>query len=206
MIALIQYFLYKGLDFLIWSEWMIGTNKTYIYHSFGLNIASDIALPELESLGKFNSQIDVTIEKRDLSEKWNLINESRKYVYCVEDNSVMFEVPNLAIFSIEEGHTIYFSPTAHLDENKIRLYLLGSCMGILLMQRRILPLHGSAIAIDGKAYVFIGERGAGKSTIASSFMKNDYQLLTDDVIAVSLLDGEKPLGDTRVSATETVAR
>ena len=65
-------------------------------------------------------------------------------------------------------------------------------MGILLMQRRILPLHGSAIAIDGKAYVFIGESGAGKSTIASSFMKKGYQLLSDDVIAVSLLDGDKP--------------
>ena len=42
---------------------MIDTNKTYIYHSFGLNIVSDIALPELECLEKFNSQIDVTIEK-----------------------------------------------------------------------------------------------------------------------------------------------
>lgn len=60
------------------------------------------------------------------------------------------------------------------------------------MQRRILPLHGSAIAIDGKAYVFIGERGAGKSTIASSFMQKGHPLLTDDVIAVSFFDGEKP--------------
>ena len=104
----------------------------------------------------------------------------------------MFEVPELAIFSIEEGQTIFFSPTVHLDENKIRLYLLGSCLGILLLQRRILPLHGSAVAIEGKAYVFIGERGAGKSTIASSFMQKGYPLLTDDVIAVSLLEGDKP--------------
>ena len=38
-------------------------------------------------------------------------------------------------------------------------------MGALLMQRKILPLHGSAIAIDGKAYAFVGDSGAGKSTL-----------------------------------------
>lgn len=175
-----------------WSEWMIITDKTYRYHSFGLNIASEIALPELESLSTSYSQIDVMIKESNLTEKWDLIDVTLKRGFCVQENRVMFEVPNLAIFSIEEGQVIYFSPTVHLDVNKIRLYLLGSCLGILLMQRRILPLHGSAIAIDGKAYVFIGERGAGKSTIASSFMQKGHLLLTDDVIAVSLLDEENP--------------
>ena len=171
---------------------MIVTDKTYMYHSFGLNIASDIPLPELESLSKPYSHIDVAIKKSDLSEKWNHIDASIKKGFCIVENKVMFEVPELAIFSIEEGKTIYFSPTVYLDENKTRLYLLGSCIGILLMQRRILPLHGSAIAVDEKAYVFIGERGAGKSTIASSFMKNGHLLLSDDVIAISLLNEEQP--------------
>ena len=61
-------------------------------------------------------------------------------------------------------------------------------MGALLMQRKILPLHGSAIAIDGKAYALIGDSGAGKSTLASAFLNKGYQLLSDDVIAVSLLN------------------
>ena len=72
------------------------------------------------------------------------------------------------------------------DEDKIRLYILGTCMGALLMQRKILPLHGSAIAIDGKAYAFVGDSGAGKSTLASAFLSKGYKLLSDDVIAVSL--------------------
>ena len=38
-----------------------------------------------------------------------------------------------------------------IDEDIIRLYILGTCMGAILMQRKILPLHGSAIAINGKA-------------------------------------------------------
>ena len=59
-------------------------------------------------------------------------------------------------------------------------------MGAILMQRKILPLHGSAIAIDGKAYAIVGDSGAGKSTLASAFLNKGYQLLSDDVIAVSL--------------------
>ena len=75
-----------------------------------------------------------------------------------------------------------------LKERKIdaiRLYVLGTCMGAILMQRKTLPLHGSVIAIDGKAYAIVGDSGAGKSTLASAFLKRGFQLLTDDVIAVS---------------------
>jgi hypothetical protein len=76
------------------------------------------------------------------------------------------------------------------DEDEIRLFILGTCMGAVLMQRNIFPLHGSAIAIKGKAYAIIGDSGAGKSTLASAFINQGYQLLSDDVIAVSLSEDE----------------
>ena len=63
-------------------------------------------------------------------------------------------------------------------------------MGAILMQRKVFPLHGSAIAINGKAYAFVGDSGAGKSTLASAFLNKGYQLLSDDVIAVSLSQDE----------------
>lgn len=59
-------------------------------------------------------------------------------------------------------------------------------MGVLLMQRGILPLHGSAAVIAGKVYAIVGESGAGKSTLAAAFAHTGYPLMTDDVIAVSL--------------------
>ena len=68
----------------------------------------------------------------------------------------------------------------------LRLYILGTCMGAILMQRKILPLHGSAVDIDGKVYAIVGDSGAGKSTLASALLKHGYQLVSDDVIAVSL--------------------
>ena len=66
-------------------------------------------------------------------------------------------------------------------------------MGVILLQRKILPLHGSVIAIDGKAYAFVGDSGAGKSTLASAFLNQGYQILTDDVIPIQLNEENIPI-------------
>ena len=117
---------------------------------------------------------------------------STKKAYCFKENLVMFQIQDIAIFLIQDGKTILFSPLEGYEEDIARIYLLGTCMGSLLMQRKVYPLHGSAVAIDGKAYAFVGESGAGKSTLASAFLNHGYQLLSDDVIAVSLSEMGQP--------------
>ena len=43
-------------------------------------------------------------------------------------------------------------------------------------------LHGSAVAVDGRAVAFIGQSGDGKTTLAGAFAKSGYPVLTEDVI------------------------
>lgn len=43
-------------------------------------------------------------------------------------------------------------------------------------------LHGSAVAIDGRAIAFIGQSGDGKTTLAGAFAKAGHPFLTEDVI------------------------
>ena len=106
------------------------------------------------------------------------------------------------IFQLKNGKKYMFHQL--MDTRIFRLYILGTCMGAILMQRKILPLHGSVIAIDGKAYAIVGDSGAGKSTLASAFLKRGYQLLTDDVIAVSFSEDRHSVCDTILSAAETM--
>ena len=73
----------------------------------------------------------------------------------------MFHIPETAIFLIQNGNKIVVSPLMGPIEDEIRLYILGTCMGAILLQRKILPLHGSAIAIDGKAYAIVGDSVQG---------------------------------------------
>ncbi|MED4694909.1 aldolase [Peribacillus frigoritolerans] len=162
------------------------------YRAFGLNLFSEIPLPEVPRQGISKDMTDVEIEYGDLSEIWEKQVLLPKQKYVVEEQMVMFQVPGIAIFKIQEGMKITVSPISNSDEDHIRLYILGTCMGIILLQKKVLPLHGSAIDINGKAYAFIGDSGAGKSTLAAAFLKEGFQLLSDDVIPVSLSIDNKP--------------
>lgn len=160
------------------------------YEAFGLTIRSDIPLPELpvRSEGEEGSfDISITIDQR-LKEGFS----ASFFNFVVEGRTVTVKIPDVGVFRIRNGEHIAVSPFPNTDEDLIRLYVLGSCFGALLLQRGVYPLHGSAVAIGGKAYAFVGDSGAGKSTLASALMERGCRLLSDDVIAVSLEDGEPP--------------
>lgn len=171
---------------------MIYTIKFNHYKAFGLTISSEIPLPELTPLENIVHLADVLIEKTDLNSIWlkygNLLN-----FFVVRENFVLFKVPNLAIFLIKDGNKILVSPEENTDQDLLRLYLLGTCMGAVLLMKKNLPLHGSAIAIDGKAYAIVGDSGVGKSTLAKAFLNKGYQLLSDDVISITFNDEYNPI-------------
>jgi hypothetical protein len=52
-----------------------------------------------------------------------------------------------------------------------------------------LVLHGSAVEIGGRLALFIGETGAGKSTLSASLHRKGHRLIGDDAVIVTLVDG-----------------
>lgn len=71
-------------------------------------------------------------------------------------------------------------------------YLVGPVMGFVLRLLGILPLHGSAIAVEDSAIALVGSQGAGKSTTAAAFSKMGFAILSEDVVAVKE-EGERNL-------------
>lgn len=166
--------------------------NTQLYHAFGFNIQSDIDLLELPLNNIEENAPQIIVEKSDLSSFWRELSFENKS-FVIKKEIILFKIQAVGIFSVQKGREILYSPFADADDDLIRLYLLGTCMGAILMQRRVLPLHGSAVAIDGKAYAIIGDSGAGKSTLASSLINMGYQLISDDVIPVTLNEEKLPL-------------
>ncbi|MGA6841346.1 HPr kinase/phosphorylase [Priestia megaterium] len=171
---------------------MINILKKNVYKAFGLTILSEIPLPELPQINIESNRTDVVIEKADLSTLWSQYS-NRNEDFVIEKDWVMFHMPGTAIFLVQNGRRILVSPINGAHESEIRLYILGTCMGAILLHRKILPLHGSAIAINGKAYAIVGDSGAGKSTLASAFLKRGFQLVSDDVIPVTLNNENTPI-------------
>ncbi|NRD76974.1 aldolase [Bacillus sp. BRMEA1] len=162
-----------------------------MYKAFGFTMMSEIPLPELKSLERPVDLIDIEITMGDLKKEWQAVSKEED-IFVITKDRILFQLNGIAIFSIKKGKQITVSPLEGYSEEVARLWILGTCMGAILMQRKILSLHGSVIAIDGKAYAIVGHSGAGKSTLASAFLNRGFHLLTDDVIAVSFSEENVP--------------
>ncbi|WCR25476.1 aldolase [Paenibacillus thiaminolyticus] len=164
--------------------------RTDHYKAFGFRIESDFVLPELPLAGEREPLDNITVRRTDLQPLWNSsIHFYGNFAILDHGRTVMFRVPGAAIYAVQDASSILVSPFDQAEENWVRLFILGTCMGILLLQRKIMPLHGSAVAIDGKAYAIIGASGAGKSTLALHLVSEGYPLLSDDVIPVVMTQG-----------------
>lgn len=63
-------------------------------------------------------------------------------------------------------------------------YFAQAWLGQALRLAGRLVLHGDAVAVHGGALAWLGNKGAGKSTLAAAFVAAGYPLLTDDQIVI----------------------
>jgi hypothetical protein len=94
---------------------------------------------------------------------------------------------------VRGGREIIVDTAPGADERLLSFTILGIALGILLHQRGVLTLHGSAVAIDGEAIAFLGAKGAGKSAIAAALEARGYPVVADDVAALDVHAAGGPL-------------
>ncbi|MDF1684322.1 MAG: hypothetical protein P1U36_06650 [Legionellaceae bacterium] len=158
----------------------------YVYYAFGLNIQSALNLPELLACSdNLNIKPDVTIQFGDVSRIGLIEAVVKGAFYQSNHDELWLDVPNVARYLITHGNCIIIDPYEHADEDSIRVFLLGSGMGALLMQRDLFLLHANAIKMGDACVSFSGNSGAGKSTLSAAFMSRGYSVLADDVCAVN---------------------
>ncbi|WP_226670478.1 hypothetical protein [Metabacillus litoralis] len=160
------------------------------YKAFGLIIFSDVLLSEL---------VEVHSQKADVSIKIGKVPDTFDGIVFDQGNKKIsvdtFRLDNVGIakYYVNNGDLIIVEPYENSLFEEVKLFLLGSCMGAILHQRKILPLHGSCIHVDGQAILLTGNSGAGKSTIASAFLNKGYKMITDDVAAIVMDELNSPM-------------
>lgn len=84
-----------------------------------------------------------------------------------------------------DGSDVSFVPEPHADATEIDKIRRGAVRLLLAHLAGAIPLHGSAVAIDGRAIVFVGGTGLGKSTLAAALCDfGGASLLSDDAVVV----------------------
>jgi hypothetical protein len=97
---------------------------------------------------------------------------------------------NLLTAQLDRGFALGFvTPEFVADEARLRYHALELLALVLVSRRDRVPVHAGAIVRRGRAVLLAGRSTAGKSTLCYACLREDFQLLTEDVVYVSLRHG-----------------
>src|SRR6186997_1401825 len=135
----------------------------HLYSCFDFSLRSEIELRELTPAdeAKANQFVDVRVGPVP-----EVLAGSQPPQFGIQatGDTVLLTVPGTARYLVRGRREIVVDPAPDGSERNVRLFLLGSALGILSHRRGLLPLHANAVVADGGAYAFGGHSGAGKST------------------------------------------
>jgi hypothetical protein len=174
----------------------------FTYNACGLWLASDAPIPGLHRVGG-DVPADVTISTRTASplQTWKAgspwyvspgLDPSGKPEVLIEKNEEGYRVTYCddTTFVIDRnGHHISMQWSPALAGADAASYLTSYVLAFALRLRGSVPLHASAVAIDGRARLFVGDSWAGKSSTAAAFSILGYPVLSDDIVRVDVVEG-----------------
>lgn len=173
---------------------MMADALPYGYRLHGLVVASDFELPELASRRlSVADGADVRLRRAPLASGIPLKPTDIPYLHDAEGNA-LFEFENTARYLVKAGCDVIVDAELNADAALVRLYLLGSVMGMVCHQRGLMTLHASAVAFGNRSVAFVGEQGSGKSTLAAHCLACGGEPVADDVLVVSFDPDGRPLG------------
>ncbi|MGQ7262215.1 hypothetical protein [Vreelandella sp. V005] len=165
-------------------------HEQYYYSTYGFTVVSHIPLPELIPIGACE-QPDIEIVAGNVDQTLLNGRQVNRWLQMSEDQCQMW-IEGIANYRVENGKRIVIDrrvkePRASAaSPSDVRVYLLGSALGVLAYQRGWLPLHINAVqAPSGALWAFTGPSGAGKSTLGAWLhTRLGWPQITDDVAVI----------------------
>ena len=163
-----------------------------VYQLYGLRVHSEIplhAIPASDGLLPYDVQIQwgkvKTVTSPPNGEIFTLFRLPNGQGYTLVDNGedYVLQLSNTGEFHISRDlRTV----TAHLSPEiapaLAGLFVIGGVIASLLALSGEPTLHGSAVAVDGKALAFLNESGMGKSSLAGILCAHGADFVTDDLL------------------------
>ena len=174
------------------------------YRLFDLRISSDIRLPELLPCPGDESG-DVDIRRGPVPTDGSAVGPQIGPFSHAAEHALWLHVPSVARFLVRGGNELTYQPEEGVDEGTLRVFLLGTCIGALLLQRGQLVLHGNAFEVGDGCVICVGPSGAGKSTLAARMLQRGHRIIADDVCLIDA-QGRAVPGMSRLKLWQETAR
>jgi len=118
-----------------------------------------------------------------------IMGSRRLYMAAETDHGLLVRFPGLADFIIDhESQTIICHSAESTDPRFVSILLPGTVLAVYLSMLGRCVLHASAVEANGRAVVFVGFSGMGKSTCAAMACATGARLITDDLLVTDLSD------------------
>jgi hypothetical protein len=156
----------------------------YQYVLCGLRVESDLAFPELTP---WEGPADAPVEIEFLLDHVEPLkdpDETRSKFEVRGPGTIVFLIRGVGRVLIERGRRVVFDVFADVAPLALRTNFIGTIQAVLWHQRGYLPLHGSAVLVDGRAIAVAGPTTAGKSVTAAALTRRGYPLVADDFTVI----------------------
>ena len=152
----------------------------YNYSLYGEHISCDFKISSLNQLKKKKDSISISSVKE--------INPSfNSDAFSLNNQFGYFSKKDVCKIEIKDGKNIHYAFKNTISDFQKFQIIASQPFAYLFYQRGKLVLHGSAIEINGRAFLFIGISGSGKSFFASSLL-DESKLISEDICVIDIID------------------
>jgi hypothetical protein len=173
-------------------------HASFHYRAHGLRILTDAPIPALRPVDDNDADVHVRM-RGSLDPPRPCDTDAVWYVSPHQDDR---GVPFVVVHDVDSGYLFTYAEGArflvdvgasHVDawwdapltDADAADYLLSGVFAFILRRRGVVPLHASAVVIAGRALLFAGAAGSGKSSTAAAFATLDIPVLADDIVGLA---------------------
>ena len=153
----------------------------YLYS--GLSVFSEIELPEWEQFLSPTSIKDCDVQIITKISTDSFVDAPRQ---SVSQDEYFLQLPHIGLFQVTKGKQIVVTHPLEVEQQKLRLFLLGSVWSALCYQRGLLAVHAGAVVIGNEAILLCAAPGKGKSTLTAFLAKKGHPLVSDDLCCLDI--------------------
>jgi hypothetical protein len=152
----------------------------FYYWAYGLLVESELCFPELLPVqAPEKSDVRIVFGSVPLinTKEGDFVSDR----LAITPVAYRLEMEGVAVYGAFNGDTILVDPASGHESSALRLFCLSNVFAALLHQRKVIPLHCSAILYEDRLVLIFGESGAGKSTALASLIQRGFGPFSDDV-------------------------
>lgn len=161
----------------------------HLYSAYGLVVHSELALPGLLPLGRGDpapADVVVRLEEGAVPGPGDAPTPRLEHT---GNGETRLRWSRAGVLTVRAGRAVVVQRAPSTEVETLGAFVVAQALPVLLGQRGLLVLHGSAVKLARRAVVFVGARSTGKSTLAAAFVERGRRVIADDVSAV-VVDGE----------------